>query len=288
MKNTKLKWMAAGALFALLLMTGLVDAQTPIQVTASPTRHGPERGALVIIGGGAVGDELWDKIVELGGGKDNARFVIVTNAGGDGENLRSSASAPLKQRIGEDNVVLFDLKTIEDANNEANLKVLRQATGVFFDGGRQWRIADAYLNTQVHREFLNLLDRGGVISGSSAGASIQGSFLWRGDTKGADILIGDHTQGLGFLRNSVIDQHVLARNRQFDLIDFVKASPQLIGLGPDESTAAVVIKDELEVLGKSYVAIYDNSDPNKPFTFYRQHQKYDLKEHKPIRSQVAP
>ncbi|MDR3108236.1 MAG: Type 1 glutamine amidotransferase-like domain-containing protein, partial [Planctomycetaceae bacterium] len=125
-------------------------------------------------------------------------------------------------------------------------------------------IADAYLNTLTHLEFQNVLARGGVIAGSSAGASIQGSFLWRGDTKTPDILVGDHTQGLGFLKNSVIDQHILARNRQFDLIEFVKSAPQLIGLGIDESTAVIVIKDELEVLGKSIVAIhsYPSTLPN--------------------------
>ena len=96
-----------------------------------------------------------------------------------------------------------------------------------------------------------------MIAGTSAGASIQGSFLWRGDTKGSHILVGDHTQGLGFLKNSAIDQHLLRRNRQFDLVDFIRQSPDLIGLGLDESTAVLVQKDTFEVIGKSYVAVYD-------------------------------
>jgi len=173
------------------------------------------------------------------------------------------------------------LTTIREANDEQNLEILRQATGVFFVGGRQWRIAEAYLNTLVHQEFWNILDRGGVIAGTSAGATIQGAFLWRGDTSGPDVLIGDHTQGLGFLRNSVIDQHLLARNRQFDLEAFVKMAPNYIGIGLDEATAIVVIRDELEVVGKSVVAIYDTE--SKPFFFLRQGQKYDLKERKLIR-----
>jgi cyanophycinase len=267
---------------------------TPITIEKSTTRHGPETGSLVIIGGGTVGTEIWDKIVELAGGKDKARIVIVTNALGEGENFYSGAVDSASVRIGVKKVTTLHLKTIQEANDPKNLETLRQATGIYFTGGRQWRIADVYLNTLAHQEFLNVLKRGGVIAGSSAGASIQGSFLWRGDTKTANIIIGDHTQGLGFLRNSVIDQHILVRNRQFDLHDFVQLAPQFIGIGLDESTAVVVIQDSLEVIGKSYVAInsaekkeekgnnWDHLD-SKPFFLLQAGQKYDLKEHKVIR-----
>lgn len=239
--------------------------------------HGPDNGSLVIIGGGTVVSEIWDEIIKLGGGADKARFVVVTNASGEGEDFHSAAIDTLSRRLGADKVTRFHLKTISDANDSKELEVLRQATGIYFSGGRQWRIADAYLNTLAHQEFFNLLSRGGVIAGSSAGASIQGSFLWRGDTSGPNILIGDHTQGLGFLKNSAIDQHLIVRNRQFDLVDFIKQAPQFIGLGLDESTAVVVQKDDLEVIGKSVVAIYDHSSP---FFFLHKKQHYDLKERK--------
>ena len=257
-------------------------AQNPIKIDSTETRHGPEKGSLVIIGGGGSTDEIWNKIIELAGGKETARFVVVTNAMGDDIEQYKNEGRVLRERLGDDRVNQLHLLTIREANNEKNLDIIRNATGVYFSGGRQWRIADAYLNTLVHQEFLDLLNRGGVIVGTSAGASIQGSFLWRGDTSGPDILIGNHTQGLGFLRNSVIDQHLLARNRQFDLVDFVKAAPTYIGMGLDEATSIVVIRDELEVIGKSVVAIYE---PNgeKPFFFLRHGQKYDLKERKIIR-----
>jgi cyanophycinase len=267
---------------------------TPITIEKSVTRHGPENGSLVIIGGGTVGVEIWDKIIELAGGREKTRIVVVTNASGEGEDFHSAAVDSAAIRAGKQNVSTLHLKTIQEANDPKNLETLRQATGIYFSGGRQWRIADVYLNTLAHQEFLNVLKRGGVIAGSSAGASIQGSFLWRGDTKSANVLIGDHTQGLGFLRNSVIDQHILARNRQFDLQGFVQLAPQFIGLGLDESTAVVIIKDSLEVIGKSYVAInsaekkenavnnWDNFD-SKPFFLLQRGQKYDLKEHKIVR-----
>ena len=118
--------------------------------------------------------------------------------------------------------------------------------------------------------------------------------MWRGDTSGAQITIGDHTQGLGFLKNSVIDQHILRRNRQFDLINVIRESPKLIGIGLDESTAIVVQRDTFEVVGKSYVAVYDyktiigsgekhvndNNEnftaSNGPFFLLSKGQKYDL------------
>ncbi|MDR1385603.1 MAG: Type 1 glutamine amidotransferase-like domain-containing protein [Planctomycetaceae bacterium] len=310
--------------FAVLLasVTFAAYAQNPIKINTSETRHGPENGALVIIGGGGVTPEIWDKILDLAGGKEHAKFVVVTNAAGPGINNRSGSARALREFVGEENVSILDLKTIREANDDKNLEKLRQASGVFFDGGRQWRIADAYLNTLAHEEFNKVLERGGVIAGSSAGASIQGSFLWRGDTKTPDILVGDHTQGLGFLKSSVIDQHILARNRQFDLIEFVKGAPQLVGIGLDESTAVVVIRDELEVVGKSIATIHSypniisdkpeaavtpqpenpnpaepaagfqvgsrvrysngSADAYKPFLVLKSGQKYDLKERKVI------
>ena len=148
---------------------------------------------------------------------------------------------------------------------------------MFFWEGRQWRLADSYLNTLTHREIQAVLDRGGVVGGSSAGASIQGSFLMRGDTRSSDIIIGDHTQGLGFMRNVGIDQHVLIRNREWDMLEVLKVHPDLLGLGLDENTAIVVQQDEFEVIGQSYVIIYDGKKqipPNEGFYFLRAGERF--------------
>lgn len=270
-------------LFSFLLCLGFVwgaMAQNPTVVDLSVTRHGPEKGSLVIIGGGKVTDEIWDRFLDLAGGAD-ARIVVITNASGPGETGHQGTLNYLSGRLGEDRVTQMHLTTIDEANDDRNLEVLRQATGVYFTGGRQWRIAEVYLNTKVHRELFALLNRGGVIGGSSAGASIQGSLLWRGDTRGAQHLIGDHTQGLGFLKLSAIDQHILTRNRQHDLDAFIKAAPEFIGIGIDESTAIVVTGDIFEVIGKSYVAVHQAG--RERFFFLRAGQRYDLKEHKMVR-----
>jgi cyanophycinase len=276
-------------IFAILIFgfSIITYAQKPISIDSTlTTLHGPERGTLVIIGGSGSTDKIWEKIIDSAGGKEKARFVVVTNGAGDTD-LNSKLAPEIQKLLGDSNrVTTLHLNNIREANDEKNLKVIREATGIFFGGGRQWRISDVYLNTLAHQEFLNLLDRGGVIAGSSAGASIQGSFLWRGDTENHFILIGDHTQGLGFLRNSVIDQHLFPRNRQFDLVEIAKLAPKLIAIGLDEATAIVVQRDELEVAGKSFVAIYSNDkNANKPFIFLKEGEKYDLKERKVIKTE---
>ena len=111
----------------------------------------------------------------------------------------------------------------------------------------------------LNEAFKDLLDRGGVIAGSSAGASIQGSYLARGDTKRNTIMMGDYEIGLGFLSNVAIDQHLMARNRQFDMFEILENRPELLGIGLDENTGIIVNYDKFEVFGESYVAMYDGT-----------------------------
>lgn len=267
-------------LLCFVLVATIALAQNPTAVDLSVTRHGPQAGTLLVIGGGAMTPELWNAFVERAGGKD-ARIVVITNASEAGDTSWQRTLDTLSARIGAKRVSRMHLTTIDEANDDKLIEPLKKATGIYFTGGRQWRIAEVYLNTKAHREMFRLLERGGVIAGSSAGASIQGSFLWRGDTRGPNILIGDHTQGLGFMKLTVIDQHILTRNRQHDLADFVAAAPEFIGFGLDESTAIEVRGDELTVLGKSYVAVHCKE--LEQFIFLRKGQRFDLKTHQVIR-----
>lgn len=267
-------------LLCFVLVATIALAQNPTVVDLSVTRHGPQSGTLLVIGGGAMTPELWNAFVERAGGKD-ARIVVITNASEAGDTSWQRTLDTLSARIGAKRVSRMHLTTIDEANDDKLIEPLKKATGIYFTGGRQWRIAEVYLNTKAHREMFRLLERGGVIAGSSAGASIQGSFLWRGDTRGPNILIGDHTQGLGFMKLTVIDQHILTRNRQHDLADFVAAAPEFIGFGLDESTAIEVRGDELTVLGKSYVAVHCKE--LEQFIFLRKGQRFDLKTHQVIR-----
>jgi cyanophycinase len=166
------------------------------------------------------------------------------------------------------------------ADSEAFVAPLREARGVWFPGGRHWRLADAYLRTRTHGALREVLARGGVIGGTSAGATILGSFMVRGDTRGNTIMVGDHVEGMGFLKNVTIDQHLLRRNRQFDLVPVIESHPELLGIGLDEDTAIVVRGDRFEVMGTGYVAIYDHTrriDSGGQFYVLAPGDRYDLK-----------
>ncbi|CCH01400.1 cyanophycinase [Fibrella aestuarina BUZ 2] len=268
----------------------LVLLLTTLTTLSFAQTTGPEKGALVIVGGGAIPPDIWNRFIELAGGAANARIVVIPTAGDD-STLTATGQRTQKrlQELGVAHVTLLHTRDPKQANQEAFVKPLREATAVWFDGGRHWRLADSYLNTLAHKEFNALLSRGGVIGGTSAGATILGSFMVRGDTKGNSILVGDHTEGLGFVKNLTVDQHVLRRNRQFDLIEVIKARPALLGIGIDESTAVVVRQNTFEVLGNSFVGIYDSQQISSsakypsgqnstggPFYFLGKGQQFDI------------
>ena len=280
--------------FLLCLIGTLVFAQQP-----SPAFIGPDKGSLVIVGGGKVPAEIWAKFIELAGG-EGANIVVIPTALGDSSIKASKGFSPEKEllgKLGVSAVTVLHTTSTNEANSAAFVAPLKKATGVWFLGGRQWRLADAYLNTLTHQALKDVLDRNGVIGGTSAGATIQGSFLLRGDTKTNTILEGDHVQGLDFIHQVAIDQHILPRNRQFDLIPIIKKYPSLLGIGIDESTAIVVKQNQLEVIGNSVVAIYDianfdgkkqnpsgESGNNGSFFFLSKGQKFDLKERKTLKT----
>jgi len=145
---------------------------------------------------------------------------------------------------------------------------LLEANAVWFDGGRQWNIVDSYANTRTLTEFHKVLERGGVIAGSSAGATIQGDYLVRGDTTGPDIVMtneANHQHGFAFLRKSAIDQHINTRLRWDDLIPVIRKYPNLLGIGLSEGTAIVVTGDRFEVMGRWKVAVHDNTRIYQPW-----------------------
>ncbi len=251
---------------------------------------GPEKGKLMIVGGGSA-NQLIEKFVNLAGGS-SAVIVVVPTAGEEEEFPENWAFKKMILDFGAKQVFVVHTRDKKVADTEEFCAPFGNATGIWFTGGRQWRLVDAYYNTKVVDECFRLLDRGGIIGGSSAGATIQGSFLARGDTKNNTIMMGDHQVGFGFLKNVAIDQHLLARNRQFDMFDILKEKPELLGIGLDESTAILVEKDTFEVVGKTYVAVYDGNFwrrdgndviPGKPsFYLLREGDKYDLKNRKVI------
>jgi cyanophycinase len=255
-------------------------------VSLSAYEHGPDKGTLVIVGGNMQDPAIVKRFIDLAGGPD-APIVIIPTAGEDDDAYDNYWSGlKLWRENGAKNMTVLHTRDRKVADSEAFVKPIREARGVFFGGGRQWRLADSYLNTLTHKELSALLNRGGVIGGSSAGASILTSFMVRGDTKSNEKMIGDHTVGLGFLKNAAVDQHLLRRNRQFDMLEVIDKHPELLGIGLDEDTAIVVQGDQFDVIGRSYAVIYSSkpvAGASGRFYFMGAGDRFDMKTRKATR-----
>jgi cyanophycinase len=216
---------------------------------------GPSKGSLVIVGGGQVGPEILQRFITLAGGPDAPAVIIPTAE--DGE-PKIDPKTSILAKAGMKNVTFLHTRDRKIADSAEFVAPLLKARAVWFTGGRQWRLVDSYLNTRTEQELKRLLGRGGVIGGSSAGATIQGSYLVRGAREGNTLMMAPgYEQGFGYLREAAIDQHLIKRNREKDLLQVIDAHPGLLGIGIDESTAIIVRGNRFEVLGASKVAIYD-------------------------------
>jgi cyanophycinase len=240
---------------------------------AQPASVGPRSGSLVIVGGGSVGPAIVNRFLELAGGR-NAPIVVIPTADTREQYDDAWLQRLFLVRAGATDVTVLHTRERAVADSGSFNQPLEKARGVWFGGGRQWRLVDSYLNTRTHRELWKVLERGGVIGGSSAGATIQGSYLVRGAREGNQIMMAPgYEVGLGFLRNTAIDQHLLKRNRQEDLVAVVAKHPSLLGIGIDESTAIVVEGDRFEVIGESKVAIYEHG---RKYYFLNPGDRFDL------------
>jgi cyanophycinase len=247
---------------------------------------GPARGSLVVVGGGDLADTgILERFLDLAGGGDEL-IVVIPTAGEDDAYDESWEGLRQLRAAGARHLRVLHTRDRKVADMPDFVAPLKEAHGVWFPGGRHWRLADSYLNTRTQRELEALLARGGVIGGTSAGATILGSFMVRGDTKGNELMVGDHTEGFGFVKGVTIDQHLLKRNRQFDLLPVITERPELLGIGLDESTAIVVRHHSFDVIGKSYAVVYDNErtlDSGGQFYFLAPGDRYDLEKREATR-----
>ena len=281
------------ALFALAALV-VFDARTlaaqPRPTAADAPEYGPPAGTLLIVGGGNLaGTGIMERFIELAGGP-NARIIVVPTAGGnrrpDGTIAVYDSAQVLASwhRLGANNVRMLHTHDPKIADTDSFPGMLREASAVWFNGGRQWNIVDSYANTKTFHAFHDVLARGGVIGGSSAGATIQGAFLVRGAVSGADVMMApepEHQNAFGFLRRSAIDQHINTRNRWNDLQQVMAKFPNLLGIGISEGTAIVVRGDQFDVIGKAQVAIHDTTNPRpageKPYLTLQAGDRYDMK-----------
>ena len=268
-------------LFPLLAVLLLQGCAIISPLAKPPATLGPPNGTLVIVGGGGMPKVIFDKFFEAAGGRD-AKIVVVPTAGSGVDYDESTSSVKMFKREGATNVHLLHTHDPKVADSEEFVAVLRDAKAVWFGGGRQWRLVDAYLGTKTESAIRGVLERGGVIGGSSAGATIQASYLVRGAPEGNHIMMAPgHERGFGYISNCAIDQHLLARKRENDMLPVIRKHPHLLGIGIDESTALFVRGNTAEVIGKSKVLFYDialeKTGGEKFYTTLDPGERYDLK-----------
>ncbi|MEX1256634.1 MAG: cyanophycinase [Gemmatimonadota bacterium] len=270
---------------ALLLSPAWAGAQETTAALAVP-RVGPLEGVVLAAGGGTLGPEIWARFVDEAGG-EASRIVLIPTAATDEEFAGDPTVLRALSDAGATSVVVLHTRDRTLADSESFVAPLREATGVWISGGRQHRLVEAYLDTRVQEALFEVLQRGGIVGGSSAGASILASFLVRGDPETNErVMSAEYRTGFGFLDRAAVDQHLLARGRQEDLWSVLDLRPELLGIGVDEGTAVVVQGDVAEVLGTSQVIFYDATGPERRRELLEGGDLFDLLKRIPLTGDV--
>jgi cyanophycinase len=241
----------------------------------------PRVGDLLVIGGAE--DKLGRRtvlkeFVRRAGGPE-ARIAVVPTASSLGPEI-IEVYAAVFARLGAAEVFSVRPETREQAADPDVVEQLSKATGIFMTGGNQLKLSAVVAGTPFGQAIHDARARGVTIGGTSAGASIQSSHMVAFGPGGSTPKqrMTQVAAGLGLVENCVIDQHFGQRNRYGRLLMIVSQSPQLLGIGVDEDTAAVITRegdqDVLEVVGRGSVTIFD---PSRMVT-----NAFEAREHRPI------
>ncbi len=220
-------------------------------------------GTVIVIGGAE--DKVRDRVilsrfVALAGGAEATIAVISTAS-----SLGLEAGERYRQvftELGVPRVHPLHAMTRPQANDEAAVAAVRDATGIFMTGGNQLRLASTIGGTRLADAILERFRLGAVVAGTSAGASAMSSHMIAFGASGATPKqrMAQIAAGLGVLPGVIIDQHFQQRNRLGRLLSLIAQNPSLLGLGVDEDTAGIVGPDHvLEVVGRGSVTIIDGA-----------------------------
>lgn len=238
-------------------------------------------GTLFLHGGSSISDEIMREFLNIAGGKEAWVVCIPSAQRFDLPNLPDSYAARILHELGHSKYTTLhaDDPLVADESEEF-ARMLNEATGVWIDGGRTYRFMDCYEGTRVEKLIAEVLKRGGVVGGSSAGCQVPSDFLVRGNPRtNKDIVHAGYTRGMGLLKGVIIDAHFLQRGRHEPFLELMKTYPQMLGIGIDEETALVIKGHTGRVLGPNAVSFYDlrpGTDNFKP-VILKAGEKYDLK-----------
>lgn len=227
---------------------------------------GPAHGTVIAVGGGAQGPEIWRAFIDAAGGPDALILDVPNNSIEKPTRIAPKWAGEGLRKHGARNVRVLFTQNRKVADSPAFVAIINRARGIWFDGGRQYHDIEAYAGTRTERAFRGVLERGGVIGGSSAGMAVLGDFLVRG-APSHNNYIEDYPgldKGFGFLRDTATDMHVVARERLPDLTSVIARYPGLLGISADEGTAWVIRGDVGHIIGSGKAFVYNGRDPNDP------------------------
>jgi cyanophycinase len=232
----------------------------------------------VVLAGGSFIDPMGEEFVRLAGGA-KARVVLIPTAYGPTEEEGVEQFHELWSKYKPASFVILHTRDRAVANDPEFVKPLKSATAVWFLGGVQTRLLDTYENTLLHREVRHVFERGGVVGGNCAGAMALGETMI---VCGEDGLFNDDVEvrpGLAIVPKMVADSHSLERNRIERLRGVIEEHHDHFGIGIDSSTAVVIERGKLRVIGKSYVAtiVPKNEQPDVRFDIWAIGDEIDLK-----------
>jgi cyanophycinase len=221
-----------------------------------------KRGALVIIGGAEdrEGDCLVLREFMRTAGGVKARIAVMTAATGYPREVGDEYT-DIFERLGAESVEVVHTEHRDDSEREDSLRIVKEATGIFFTGGDQMRIVNFIKGTSLDKVIHKRYEEGAVIGGTSAGAAMMPDQMILGGSSVANpsvdaVSIGP---GMGFLPGILVDQHFAQRGRLGRLLAALVLEPAVLGLGIDEDTAIIVNDDEFEVVGQGAVTVVDET-----------------------------
>ncbi|MCH8331233.1 MAG: Type 1 glutamine amidotransferase-like domain-containing protein, partial [Bacteroidetes bacterium] len=141
------------------------QTETAISKKISYRSSGPQKGSLILGGGNISDPSIFGRFMELAGGPE-ALIILIPTAMED-QHMDTVRFRTYYESMGAKNLMILHTRDVNESNERSFYSIINDAGGVWFYGGRQWRLADSYLNTKVHDALNDLLKRGGVIGGSS-------------------------------------------------------------------------------------------------------------------------
>ena len=220
------------------------------------------KGSLVIIGG-HEDKEGEKKILRLIAERAKGKKLVVATVATDEPEETWNEYRALFSELGVRKIEHLDVRTREQALSDECSRPLQDAAVVFFTGGDQLKITSQLGDSVVYRQIHLVLQNGGTVAGTSAGASVMSTTMLISGEGDQSPEIQDAIRmapGFGFLPDAVIDQHFAERGRIGRLLAAIAQNPRLLGIGIDEDTSIVVTGNEqFEVVGNGSVYVLDAS-----------------------------